>query len=171
MAKAKVKDLGALLSERLQVLYAVEKEQVKTLPKIAKSSQHEELIQVLDDHLAETKEQVARLERVFEMTGAGKAKAKKTPVLEGRTFTESDRPGALPVVIVNKSFVKKYFPTVDPIGRRIRLGGPKSTAPYLTLRLQGQLTSMYYRAGVFFTLACVLRIGLWALRLMHKRGF
>src|SRR5262249_13314557 len=41
--------------------------------------------------------------------------------------------GALPVVIVNRAFVTKYFPTIDPIGRRIRLGGSKSTQPWATI--------------------------------------
>jgi putative ABC transport system permease protein len=57
----------------------------------------------------------------------------KTPVVKGRAFSEGDRPGALPVVIVNKAFVKKYFASVDPVGRRIRLGGAKSTAQWLTI--------------------------------------
>jgi predicted permease len=57
----------------------------------------------------------------------------KTPILQGRGFTESDRPGGLEVVVVNKAFVKKYFPNVDPIGRRIKLGGAQSTAPWLTI--------------------------------------
>jgi len=57
----------------------------------------------------------------------------KTPILQGRAFTESDRPGGLEVVIVNKAFVKKFFPNTDPIGRRIKLGGAQSTAPWLTI--------------------------------------
>jgi len=57
----------------------------------------------------------------------------KTPVIEGRAFDEGDRPGNLDVVIVNKAFVKKFFPNVDPIGRRIRLGNSQSTAPWLTV--------------------------------------
>jgi putative ABC transport system permease protein len=56
-----------------------------------------------------------------------------TPVVAGRAFTESDRVGALPVVIVNRAFVNKFFKTTDPIGRRIRLGDSKSTAPWLTV--------------------------------------
>lgn len=57
----------------------------------------------------------------------------KTPVIEGRAFDEGDRPGNLDVVIVNKAFVKKFFPNVDPIGRRIRFGNSQSTAPWLTV--------------------------------------
>ena len=57
----------------------------------------------------------------------------KTPIIEGRGFNESDRPGSLDVVIVSKAFVKKFFPTTDPIGRRIRFGNGQSTGPWLTI--------------------------------------
>jgi predicted permease len=57
----------------------------------------------------------------------------KSPIVQGRAFSDGDRVDALPVVIVNKAFVKKYFPNVDPLGRRIRMGGPKSTAPWSTI--------------------------------------
>lgn len=56
-----------------------------------------------------------------------------TPLAAGRAFTESDRPGTPAVAVVNRAFVKKYFPNTDPIGRRIRLGGPKTKAPWLTI--------------------------------------
>jgi putative ABC transport system permease protein len=55
------------------------------------------------------------------------------PINAGRGFTESDREGALPVAIVNRAFAAKYFPNVDPIGRRIRVGRSHSTAPWLTI--------------------------------------
>ncbi|HTE46858.1 MAG TPA: ABC transporter permease [Gemmatimonadaceae bacterium] len=57
----------------------------------------------------------------------------KTPIVEGRAFTDADRVGALPVIIVNQAFVKKYFKSIDPIGRRIRIGGSRSTAPWSTI--------------------------------------
>jgi putative ABC transport system permease protein len=57
----------------------------------------------------------------------------KIPLLQGRVFSETDRPGALDVVIVNKLFADKFFKNTDPVGRRIRLGGAKSTAPWLTI--------------------------------------
>jgi predicted permease len=55
------------------------------------------------------------------------------PIAEGRVFTDADRVGALPVIVVNRAFVAKYFPNTDPIGRRIRLGGSKSTQPWSTI--------------------------------------
>jgi hypothetical protein len=54
-------------------------------------------------------------------------------VLEGRSLTTADREGTLPTVVVNQAFAAKYFPDADPIGRRIRVGGARSTAPWLTI--------------------------------------
>jgi putative ABC transport system permease protein len=51
----------------------------------------------------------------------------------GRLFNEADRMGALPVVIVNRSFVQKYFANQDPLGRRMRVGGSRSSEPWLTI--------------------------------------
>jgi len=55
------------------------------------------------------------------------------PIVAGRGFTDGDREGALPVAIVNRAFAAKYFSGTDPIGRRIRVGTSKSTAPWLTI--------------------------------------
>ncbi len=56
-----------------------------------------------------------------------------SPLLQGRVFTDADRVGALPVVIVTKSFVDKFYKNVNPLGRRIRLGVSNSKAPWLTI--------------------------------------
>jgi predicted permease len=47
---------------------------------------------------------------------------------DGRMFTEADRTTAssLPAVIVNEALVKKYFPGLNPIGRRISTGSGDS---------------------------------------------
>ncbi|HET7374883.1 MAG TPA: ABC transporter permease, partial [Gemmatimonadaceae bacterium] len=45
------------------------------------------------------------------------------PVVRGRTFSSAEeRWGPPPVVVVNKAFVAKYFPTEDPLGKHITLG-------------------------------------------------
>ena len=51
----------------------------------------------------------------------------------GRAFTLDDRAGSVPVVIVNQSFVRKFLNTENPLGRRIRLGGARSTQPWRTI--------------------------------------
>jgi putative ABC transport system permease protein len=44
------------------------------------------------------------------------------PVLQGRTFTESDAFETSRVAIITESLARRYFPNVDPIGRRIYPG-------------------------------------------------
>jgi putative ABC transport system permease protein len=41
------------------------------------------------------------------------------PLRSGRTFTERDGRNAPPVVIVNESFAKQFFPGENPVGKRI----------------------------------------------------
>jgi predicted permease len=57
----------------------------------------------------------------------------KTPVLDGRAFTSTDRVGELPVAIVNREFVAKFLKGANPIGKRIRLGDSRSKRPWLTV--------------------------------------
>jgi putative ABC transport system permease protein len=49
-----------------------------------------------------------------------------TPVLVGRALLVSDRADTSPVMVVNRQFVRRYFPHADPVGKRIR-GGWEAT--------------------------------------------
>src|SRR5215469_1272108 len=49
-------------------------------------------------------------------------KTLKIPMMQGRVFTDVDDEKAQFVGIVNESFVKKYWPNLDPIGRHFRIG-------------------------------------------------
>jgi predicted permease len=44
----------------------------------------------------------------------------KIPLTEGRLMDDHDDAGAPRVVVVNRAFVRSYFPNEDPIGKRIR---------------------------------------------------
>ncbi len=44
------------------------------------------------------------------------------PLLRGRTFGLEDRLETQPVAIVNQSFARKFWPSQDPIGKRLRWG-------------------------------------------------
>ncbi|HWK10516.1 MAG TPA: ABC transporter permease, partial [Vicinamibacterales bacterium] len=57
------------------------------------------------------------------------------PLERGRLFTEDDRTGTKPVVLITESAARQYFPNEDPIGKSIRLGWGK--------RVKGQR----FRAG------------------------
>jgi len=46
------------------------------------------------------------------------------PLIRGRDFAESDNANSPPVALVNEAFVRRYFPTEDPIGRRMHIGPP-----------------------------------------------
>jgi predicted permease len=46
----------------------------------------------------------------------------RIPLLAGRTFGDQDTTNALPVMIVNQAFARKYFPNETALGQRIRVG-------------------------------------------------
>ena len=52
-------------------------------------------------------------------------------IVRGRGFTDQDKAGATPVVMVNEAFVRKHWPNQDPIGKRIRFYGPLERAPWM----------------------------------------
>ena len=74
--------LMKLFEEELKDIYWAEKALTKAIPKMIKNATSAELIEALDNHLAETEEQVKRVEQVFESTGK-KAVAKKCEAMEG----------------------------------------------------------------------------------------
>ena len=55
------------------------------------------------------------------------------PVLQGRAINAGDRLESTPVAVVSETFTRRHFPGTDPIGRRIRLGGPRSDGEWLTI--------------------------------------
>jgi predicted permease len=54
-------------------------------------------------------------------------------LLRGRDFNDTDVEGALPVAIVDESFARRFYPNEDPIGKRIKRGGSRSTSPWKTI--------------------------------------
>ena len=74
--------LQQLFEDGLKDIYWAEKALTKGIPKMIKNATSEELVEALTEHLAETEEQVARLEQVFELMGQ-KAVAKKCDAMAG----------------------------------------------------------------------------------------
>ena len=54
-------------------------------------------------------------------------------VLQGRAFTAADRADAPRVVILGRSVARRLWPGADPIGRRLKWGGPDSPSPWVTV--------------------------------------
>jgi putative ABC transport system permease protein len=54
-------------------------------------------------------------------------------LLHGRDFNDADVEGALPVVIVDESFARRFYPNEDPIGKRIKRGSHRSANPWKTV--------------------------------------
>ena len=94
-----INSLKELLVEELKDLLNAENQLIKALPKMAKAATNEELKQGFLDHLEETKGQVERLEKAFELLekpAKGKTcHAMKGLVEEGSEAIEMEGPDVL----------------------------------------------------------------------------
>jgi putative ABC transport system permease protein len=61
------------------------------------------------------------------LVSGGYFRAMGVPILEGRPFDRRDRADSARVVIVNRAFVRQYFPGAHALGRRILVAGPNQT--------------------------------------------
>jgi ferritin-like metal-binding protein YciE len=90
----KIANLKDVYIEQLKDLYNAEKQLIKALPKLAKATASPELAQGFEEHLEQTKEHAARIEKIFEgldekPTGK-KCKAMEGLVEEGAEAIEED---------------------------------------------------------------------------------
>jgi len=79
------------------------------------------------------------------------------PVLRGRVFDRGDQPGSPGVTVINDALARRYFPGEDPIGQRLKHGGPSSNNPYLEIigvvadvkyeGLAGENAPVYYESA------------------------
>jgi putative ABC transport system permease protein len=54
-------------------------------------------------------------------------------LLNGRDFNDADAEGAPAVAVVDESFARRFYPNEDPVGKRIKRGGPRSANPWKTI--------------------------------------
>ncbi len=78
----KINTLQDLYVEELRDIYNAETQLVKALPKVAQAATSDELRTAVEDHLEQTKEQIERLDQIFESLGAA-SKGKKCKAMEG----------------------------------------------------------------------------------------
>jgi|GEM_PF-2943126 len=74
--------LMKLFEAELKDIYWVEKTLTKAIPKMIKNATSPELVDALENHLSQTKQQVGRVEQVFEVIGK-KATTKTCLAMEG----------------------------------------------------------------------------------------
>jgi ferritin-like metal-binding protein YciE len=83
-----------LMLEQLKDIYSAEKQLTQALPKLAKKASNEELAEAFRDHLAETEQQVRRLDQIFkkldESPGNKKCKGMEGLIAEGEEVLEED---------------------------------------------------------------------------------
>jgi len=60
----------------------------------------------------------------WQVVTPGYFEALGTPLRGGRTFTDADRADTLRVIVINETMAKKFWPGVDAIGRRMKMGSP-----------------------------------------------
>ena len=77
-----IKSIDDLFLHGVKDLFYAEKKLVQTLPKMAKKATSAELKQAIEQHLAETEDQVERLERIFELLDET-PRGKKCPAMDG----------------------------------------------------------------------------------------
>jgi ferritin-like metal-binding protein YciE len=75
-------DLQDLFIDNLKDLYSAEKQMLRSMPKLAKAVESEELKAALQKHAQETEQQVRRLEQIFERLGTS-PRGKKCKGMEG----------------------------------------------------------------------------------------
>jgi ferritin-like metal-binding protein YciE len=91
----KANRLRHLYVEELKDLYSAENQLVRAIPKMAKSSTSEDLRAGFEEHLTQTQEHVARLEKIFKALGESpkgkKCKGMEGLIKEGAEMIEEDR--------------------------------------------------------------------------------
>ena len=63
------------------------------------------------------------LSLTYGVVDAGYLEMMRIPVVAGRPFSAVDAPDALPVVIVNETFARRYWRGENPIGREVSIAG------------------------------------------------
>ncbi|HMC90272.1 MAG TPA: ferritin-like domain-containing protein [Gemmataceae bacterium] len=86
-----IETMDDLLLHGLKDIYYAENQIVKSLPKLVDKATNRDLTKGLNDHLEETKKQVARLEQVFKLLG--QEKTVRCPAIDGLIAEADDVAG------------------------------------------------------------------------------
>ncbi len=111
---ATIETVKDLLETEIKDLYSAEKQLLKALPKMAAGARDPELKEVLKDHLSETEQQVARLEKVASIVGTtltGKVcKGMEGIIAEGsEVLSEQGEPDLLDLGIIGAASRVEHY--------------------------------------------------------------
>ncbi len=126
---AQVASFFEQLQERLAALPGVEAASATTgilLPKLANSG-----IFTVENKPPDPGQQ--RLELPFDVALPNYFQAMGIQLLKGRAFTKQDGRESPRVAVVNETFVKRYLPDEDPIGKRFAFGNPGPNTRWITI--------------------------------------
>jgi putative ABC transport system permease protein len=69
----------------------------------------------------------------FSLSSPGYFSTMGIPRIRGRDFTDADRFGSEPVVIISEALVRQSFPSQDPIGHRLQCGLDAESMKWMTI--------------------------------------
>jgi putative ABC transport system permease protein len=69
----------------------------------------------------------------FQTASPGYFRLMGIPLLQGRTFAESDNEDSAPVLIINREMARRFWPGESPVGRRLRWSGQSSQPGWHTI--------------------------------------
>jgi len=64
---------------------------------------------------------------------AGYFRTMRIPIIRGRSVSEQDTDSALPVMVINQSLARRFFPGQDPVGRRMKFGSPTEQSRWMAI--------------------------------------
>jgi putative ABC transport system permease protein len=86
------------------------------------------------------------------------------PLLAGRYIEERDTDTAAPAGVIDETMASTYWPNESPLGKRIKVGGPQSKSPWVTI--VGVVRHVHYR-----TLEARSRVQLYLPEAQRPTGF
>ena len=84
----------------------------------------------------------------FNRVSAGYAEALKIPLVDGRTFSETDVAGSPLVVIISRSLAQRHWPGGGAVGRQLLLGQGEGEVPKTIVGVLGDVRSDGFEGGI-----------------------
>ena len=120
---------GSRYRDRAQIIsfYQQLLQRVEAIPGVESAATNislpPDLLQISDDFVLEgsatSPDQTYPIAALL-LSSPGYFKALGIPLLQGREFTDADKADATPVMIINETLARQFFPGENPIGKRIR---------------------------------------------------